>query len=89
MIEEQKFMGEFAKMIEDDYSIFRRGATVRNPQANSILGRVHQTLKNIIRTFEVHNSYMTTDTPWDGILCALRVTYHTTFTDDTNAISIQ
>jgi len=77
-----EFMGEFAKMIEDDYGITRRGTIVRNPQANSILERIHQTLGNIIRTFEVHNSDMTTETPWDGILSAamfaLRATYHTT-----------
>jgi len=69
-------------MIEDDYGITRRGTTLRNPQANSILERVHQILGNIIRTFEVHNSDMTTETPWDGILSAamfaLRATDHTT-----------
>ena len=47
-----EFMGEFAKMIEDDYGITRQGTTVRNPQANSILERIHQTLGNIIRTFK-------------------------------------
>jgi len=51
-----EFMGEFAKMIENDYGIIRKGTTVRNPQANSILERVHQTLGNIIRTFELHDS---------------------------------
>jgi len=44
--------------------------------------RVHQTLENIIRTFEVYNSDITTETPWDGILSAamfaLSATYHTT-----------
>jgi len=77
-----EFMGEFAKMIEDDYGITRRGTTIKIPQANSILERIHQTLGNIIRTFEVHNSEMTTETPWGGILSAamfaLRATYHTT-----------
>jgi len=53
-------MGKFAKMIEDDYGITRRGTTVRNPQANSISERLHQTLGNIIRTFKVQNSDMTT-----------------------------
>jgi len=77
-----EFMGEFAKMIENDYGIIRKGTTVRNPQANSILERVHQTLGNIIRTFELHDSTMTSESPWDGILSAtmfaLRATYHTT-----------
>jgi len=77
-----EFMGEFALMVEQDYGILRKGTTVRNPQANSVLERVHQTLGNIIRTFEIHDSEMTTESPWDGILSAamfaLRATYHTT-----------
>jgi len=47
-----EFMGEFAKMIEDDYGITRRGTTVRNPQANSISERIHQTFGNIIRSLK-------------------------------------
>jgi len=77
-----EFMGEFALMAEQDYGILRKGTTLRNPQANSIFERVHQTLGNIIRTFEIHDSEMTTESPWDGILSAamftLRATYHTT-----------
>jgi len=46
-------MGEFAKMIEEDYGIKHRGATTKDPQANSILERVHQTLGNITRTYEL------------------------------------
>jgi len=75
-------MGEFAQMIQQDYGIIRKGTTVRNPQANSVLERIHQTLGNIIRTFEVHQSDMTTEDSWEGILSAamfaLRATYHTT-----------
>mgnify|MGYP000620621369 CR=1 FL=1 len=80
-----EFMGKFAKMIENDYGIKRRGATVRNPQANLILERVHQTLGNIIRTFELHKEDFKTlenTSMWDGVLAAtmfaLRATYHTT-----------
>jgi transposase InsO family protein len=77
-----EFMGEFARMIEEDYGITRRGATTRNPQANAIIERVHQTLGNIIRTFEIQDLDMSKDSPWDGILSAamfaIRSTYHTT-----------
>jgi len=71
-------------MLEEDYGIKLRGATTRSPQANSILERIHQTLGNITRTFELHDSYLTNShgSPWDGILSAamfaLRATYHTT-----------
>jgi transposase InsO family protein len=77
-----EFMGEFAKMIEHDYGIQRRGATVRNPQANAIIERLHQTLGNILRTFQVQDLDLTEENPWNGILSAamfaLRATYHTT-----------
>jgi len=77
-----EFMGEFAQMVEQDYGIIRKGATVRNPQANLVLERIHQTLGNILRTFEVHQADMTTEDAWEGILSAamfaLRATYQTT-----------
>jgi len=82
MIEAQNSWVKFANMVEDDYGIIRRGTTVRNPQANAILERVHQTIGNIIQTFEVHDSDLTIDNPWSGILSAkmfaIRATYHTT-----------
>jgi len=69
-------------MIEEDYRIICQGIATRNPQANSIIERIHQTLRNIIRTFEVQESDLTQDSPWDGILSAamfaLRAAYHTT-----------
>ena len=77
-----EFLREFADMIKDDYGIEKKGTTVRNPQANSILERIHQTLGNILRTFELHKSEMNIGDPWDGVLAAamfaLRATYHTT-----------
>jgi len=75
-----EFMAEFAKMITEDYGIKRKGITTRNPQANAIIERVHQTLGNIIRTFDYDDLDM--DDPWSGILSAtmfaIRSTYHTT-----------
>lgn len=81
----KEFMGDFAHMMTNDYGIERKGTTVRNPQANAIIERIHQTLGNIIRTFQLHGDdppYMDKDDPWAGILAAtmfaLRATYHTT-----------
>ena len=77
-----EFMGDFANMISDDYGITKRPITVRNPQTNSIIERIHQTLGNIIRTFELHNEADVTQDTWKGVLSAamfaLRATYHTT-----------
>ena len=50
-----EFMGDFANMIADDYGITKRPIMVRNPQANLMIERIHQTLGNIIQTFELHN----------------------------------
>jgi hypothetical protein len=60
----------------------KKPITTRNPQANAIVERVHQTIGNIIRTFELHENYLDEDDPWKGILAAtafaIRATYHTT-----------
>jgi hypothetical protein len=77
-----EFMAEFADMVTKDYGLKRKPTTTRNPQANSILERAHQTIGNTIRTFQVTDGYLDEDDPWSGILAAtrfaLRATYHTT-----------
>ena len=75
-------MGDFAQMIRDDYGVKRKPITVRNPQANAIIERIHQTLGNIVRTFRIQNADVDENDPWSGILAAtmfaIRSTYHTT-----------
>ena len=75
-------MKDFASMVKEDYGIKQRPITTRNPQANAIIERIHQTLGNIIRTFELHQDQEVTQDSWEGILSAamfsLRSTYHTT-----------
>jgi transposase InsO family protein len=77
-----EFMAEFATMVEKDYGITKRPITKRNPRANAMIERIHQTIGNIIRTFEVQDNYLDEDDPWLGILAAtmfaVRATYHTT-----------
>jgi len=55
---------------------------VRNPQTNSILERVHQTIANILRTFKIHDTTVDEEDLWSGILAAtmfvIRSTVHTT-----------
>ena len=73
---------EFKTTIEANYGITIKPITLRNPQANSILERVHQTIGNIIRTFKVQDMVLNNENPWDGILACtmftLRATVHTT-----------
>jgi len=75
-----EFMAEFTHMLENEYGITKKAITKRNPQANSIIERVHQTIGNMIRTFSVHST--DDDNPWSGILSAVafavRATVHTT-----------
>jgi hypothetical protein len=78
-----EFIGhDFQDMLKNDYGIKCKPITVRNPQANSIVERVHQVIGNIIRTFELQDNYLDEDDPWKGILSAtafaIRSTYHTT-----------
>ena len=75
-----KFMIEFSKMCQSSYGLKSKPITTRNPQSNSIIKRIHQTIGNIICTFDVSN--IVNNNPWSGILAAtmfaVRVTYHTT-----------
>ena len=75
-----KFMAEFANMCQNDYDLKRKPITTRNPQSNAIIERIHQTIRNIIRTFDV--SHIVNNDPWSGILAAtmfaVHATYHTT-----------
>ena len=79
---ENEFLAEFREMIINDYNIMVKSITSRNPQANAIQERVHQTIGDILRTFKVQNMILDDKNPWDGILAstmfALRATVHTT-----------
>ena len=78
----KEFLAEFADMIEKDYGIKLKRITARNPQANAIIERAHQTIGNVLRTFQVQNTILDKDDPWSGILAAtmfaMRATVHTT-----------
>ena len=73
-------MAEFAKMCHNYYGLKRKPITTRNPQSNAIIKRIHQTIGNIVHTFDVSN--IVNKDPWSGILAAtmfaVRATYHTT-----------
>ena len=75
-----KFMAEFAKMCQNDYGLKRKPITTRNPQSNASIEQIHQTIGNIIRTFDVSN--IVNINSWSGILAAtmfaVRATYHKT-----------
>ena len=76
-----EFMGQEFRSMLSDYGITKRPITTRNPQANSIVERVHQTIGDIIRTMELNGTRVTKES-WKGILAAtafaVRSTVHTT-----------
>ena len=79
----KEFVGkEFKReLCEKEYGIKVKMATTANPQANSIVERVHQTLGNMVRSLNLQESE-DLDFEWNGVLSAaaygIRSTYHTT-----------
>ena len=50
-----KFMAEFSKMCQNGYGLKSKPITTSNSQSNAIIERIHQTIGNIILTFDVSN----------------------------------
>ena len=75
-----EFKAVFAKMC-DNYGIQKYPTTAYNPQANGIVERVHLTLQNMLRTFELEERELDEVQPWKPFLSAaawaIRSTYHT------------
>ena len=73
---------EFKRMISEDYGIEQKPIMGRSLQANAIIERVHQTIGNMIHTFNLEENFLDGNDPWSGILSAtafaVRSTYHTT-----------
>jgi ABC-type lipoprotein release transport system permease subunit len=70
-------------MCKNDYGIKRKVISTHNLQANAIIERVHQTLGNLIRSFQLQDKpYYDPDDPCVGILMAVAFalcsTYYTT-----------
>ena len=83
MTEEMNFFGkEFQGIMKKEHGVKEKPITVRNPQANTIVERVHQTIGNMVRTFEPENNFLDKDDPWKGTLSAVafavRATIHIT-----------
>jgi hypothetical protein len=65
----------------DTYGVKRKPTTIKNPQANSILERVHQVLMTMLRTAELDMAMSVVPSDIDAFLTnaawAIRSTYHT------------
>ena len=76
-----EFLAEVRQVLKDEYGITRKPITPRNPQANAMVERAHQTLGNMLNAMEIGQDENFQDR-WDGILAAvgfaMRATVHTT-----------
>jgi hypothetical protein len=77
-----EFMAEVHDLLRYDYGCKINKITTRNPQANAIVERVHQTIGNMIRTWFVDDPDLEGPGPYTGLLTAVafatRATVHTT-----------
>ena len=77
-----EFKAEFKKLIEEEYQLRARPSSVRNPQSNAIIERVHGTIGNMMRTIDMPHVSNADDDPFAGVVSAIcwavRSTYHTT-----------
>eukprot|EP00957_Ditylum_brightwellii_P179097 13643702-Ditylum_brightwellii.AAC.1 len=75
-------MKDFIALVWDKYGIKQMPITSRNPQANSIVERAHQTIGNLLCVFKLGTMELDPDDLWSGILSSimfpLRSTIHTT-----------
>jgi hypothetical protein len=65
----------------NDYGLTPKPSTEYNPQGNSMIERIHLTLGNMLRTFELDKQVLNPNDPFSMFLnsaaWALRSTYHT------------
>ena len=78
-----EFKADFKKIMDEEFNLEVKPISFGNPQANTILERVHQTIGNMIKTFQICNrDDLDEEDPWSGILSAvvfaMRSAYHTT-----------
>jgi hypothetical protein len=77
-----EFMAELKETLEEEYGVTVNKITTRNPQANAIIERIHQTIGNMIRTFMVDERDFDDVNTIPGLLSAVafavRATVHTT-----------
>ena len=85
----KEFAAEVRDTLKNEYGIARKVITARNPQANSIIERVHQTLHNMIRVLEIKDARDLPDYGWEGILAAVRQAMRSTIHTTTRATPTQ
>ena len=69
----KEFAAEVSAALKNEYGISRKIITTRNPQANSIIERIHQVVGDMMRTRAISGRKDLDDVnPWTGVLSAVR-----------------
>ena len=73
-----EFLGHEFKniLIENEDGIKTKTASQGNPQANATIDRIHQVLENILRTYNLQETYVYDADTWMGILAAAAFVVH-------------
>ena len=85
----REFRAEVEKLLKDEYGIRRKLISTRNPQANSMVERAHQTIHNLLATQGIKSREDLPNGTWDGILSAVRFTMRATIHTTTRATPAQ
>eukprot|EP00957_Ditylum_brightwellii_P108376 8267807-Ditylum_brightwellii.AAC.1 len=64
-----EFMKDFITLIGDKYGIKRKPITTRNSQANSTMESAHQTIGDLLCTFEPGSAKMDPEDTWGDTKC--------------------
>ena len=77
-----EFIGQEFQELISTYEIIPKPITTKNPQANDVVERMHGTLGDMLRTFELDKQVFDEKDPWTGFLSsiawAMRSTIHST-----------
>jgi len=68
------FKGDFMSFMKA-FGIKRKATTVKNPQANGIIERVHGVINDMLRTHNLDNHEFDPEDPWGDMLAKSSLDY--------------
>ena len=86
-----EFQAELSAMLKNDYGITKKVITTRNPQANSMVERIHQVIHQLIHSLNVKGKtdLEKLDFGWAGVMSVMREAVHSTLCTTQRATPIQ
>jgi len=85
-----EFQAEVANSLVNDYGITRKLITTRNPQANAMVERAHQTIHNMVSILNLQGkNHEDPYHSWNGLLNAVRFAMKATVHSTTQATPMQ